>query len=108
MEKLLYSIPEAGELIGRRKSAAYAMAASGELETVPLGSQMMVPAAALLDLVNRLRAEAMGDGARRLLSVVDQDGRVDVTRIPDSVTLAELAQVKLILAERGEPDGVAS
>jgi excisionase family DNA binding protein len=47
VEKLLYSITEAGELIGRRKSTAYAMAAAGELETVVVGSQRMVPADAL-------------------------------------------------------------
>lgn len=100
MEKLLYTISEAGELIGRRKSAAYAMASAGELETVLVGSQRMVPAEALRSLVDRLRAEAKTDRTHRFIDLVDADGRIDVSLLPDDATLADLAEVKRLVAER--------
>lgn len=102
MEKLLYSITEAGELLGRRKSAAYQMAANGVLETVVVGSQRMVPARALTDLVERLREPVTSKRVERILELVDADGRIDVAAIPAGCTLADLEAAKAALASTRE------
>ncbi|MFP5256070.1 MAG: helix-turn-helix domain-containing protein [Acidimicrobiia bacterium] len=101
MERLLYSIPEAAARLGRGKSTGYAMAASGELETVLLGSRRMVPADALEKLIGRLRAGS--PSVQRLVDLIEDDGRLDVTRIPPGTTLADLEAAQRIVAERQVP-----
>jgi hypothetical protein len=40
------------------------------------------------------------EGVDRLLELIDADGRIDVAEIPGSTTLADLAAVKRVVAER--------
>lgn len=51
--RLMYSIEEAASLLGISRSKAYGCARSGELRTVRLGSRIVVPSAALAELVER-------------------------------------------------------
>ncbi len=51
--RLMYSIGEAASLLGISKSKAYECARTGELRTVRLGGRIVVPEAALAELVER-------------------------------------------------------
>lgn len=105
VDRLLVTIPEAGEILGRKKTVAYEMAARGELETVILGSRRMVPVASLEPLVERLRTQTMTgvDRARTLADLVDDEGRIDVAAIPSGTTLADLEATKALVAARRGP-----
>ncbi|GEM_PF-2097598 len=49
--RLTYTVPQAGELLGIGRDAAYAAAARGEIPTLRLGRRLVVPAAKLAQLV---------------------------------------------------------
>ena len=59
--KLLYRINEASEVSSISRSRLYELIASGEVESVKLGSTRLIPHDALEDFVTKLRAEA-GEG----------------------------------------------
>ena len=56
--KLLYRINEAAEVSSISRSRLYELIASGELESVKLGSTRLIPHDALEDFVSKLRSEA--------------------------------------------------
>ncbi|TVR25379.1 MAG: DNA-binding protein [Nitriliruptor sp.] len=56
--KLLYRINEASEVSSISRSRLYELMASGELESVKLGSTRLIPHAALEAFVARLRSGA--------------------------------------------------
>jgi excisionase family DNA binding protein len=67
VEKLLYSITEGAPILGVGRTTAYQLVADGEIETVKVGSRRLIPAQALSDFVNRLRAEGgAGDASDHL------------------------------------------
>ena len=45
------SVPEAGEVLGIGREAAYNAARRGELPTIRIGRRLLVPTQALLDLL---------------------------------------------------------
>jgi excisionase family DNA binding protein len=47
-EKLVYSVVEAGRLLGLGRSASYEAARSGQLPTIKIGGRYRVPRVALL------------------------------------------------------------
>ncbi len=47
MDKLTYTVPEAAELLGIGRAAAYEAARSGQLPTIRIGKRVLVPVAAL-------------------------------------------------------------
>jgi excisionase family DNA binding protein len=47
MERLTYTIEEAGELLGLSRNNSYNLARSGSLPTIKLGKRLLVPKAAL-------------------------------------------------------------
>jgi excisionase family DNA binding protein len=49
--RLVYSVGEAGELLGISRAFAYELAARGELPVIRMGRRLLVPKAALLALV---------------------------------------------------------
>jgi len=49
--RLTCTVPEAGQLLGIGRDAAYAAAARGEIPTLSLGRTLRVPVAKLLELV---------------------------------------------------------
>lgn len=53
-ERLVYTVPEAGALVGLGKQAAYEAAKNGSLPTVKFGRRIVVPKVAL----QRMLAEA--------------------------------------------------
>jgi hypothetical protein len=96
MDKLLYTIPEFGTLIGRNKSSAYQLVKDGAVETVLLGGQKMVPVEAAKAFVARLAASTT---VERILELVDEEGRLDVAALPPEATLADLREARRRLAE---------
>jgi excisionase family DNA binding protein len=50
-ERLVYTVAEAGELLGISRAFAYELVARGELPVVCLGRRRLVPKVALLALV---------------------------------------------------------
>ena len=51
-DRLVYTVTEAGELLGISRAFAYELVARGELPVVRLGRRRLVPKAALLALVS--------------------------------------------------------
>ena len=47
VERLTFTVSEAGQLLGICRNKAYAAAANGELPTIRIGRRIMVPKAAL-------------------------------------------------------------
>ena len=45
--RLTYTVPEAAELLGVGRSAAYEAARSGQIPTIRIGKRILVPRAAL-------------------------------------------------------------
>lgn len=56
--RLLLSVTEAAAVLGVGRTTAYELIAAGQLETVHIGRCARVPAAAVEELVERLRARA--------------------------------------------------
>jgi excisionase family DNA binding protein len=52
-ERLVYTVSEAGELLGISRAFAYELVARGELPVVRLGRRCLVPKVALLALVGQ-------------------------------------------------------
>jgi excisionase family DNA binding protein len=50
-ERLVYTVTEAGELLGISRAFAYELVARGELPVIRLGRRLLVPRVALLALV---------------------------------------------------------
>ncbi|MEA2581354.1 MAG: hypothetical protein QOE83_2246 [Actinomycetota bacterium] len=61
--RLLLKADRAAEVLDTSRTRIYELIASGELESVRLGGTRRIPQAALVDLVERLRAEgSSGEG----------------------------------------------
>lgn len=57
-ERLTLTVPEAGELLGLSRGAAYAAARSGALPTLRLGHRLLVPRARLLAMLGEPNTDA--------------------------------------------------
>jgi len=55
-DRLVLTVPEAGEILGISRAFAYELVARGELPFIRLGRRVVVPKAALLELVNQATA----------------------------------------------------
>jgi excisionase family DNA binding protein len=53
-DRLVYTVAEAGELLGISRAFAYELVARGELPVIRLGRRRLVPKAGLLALVARV------------------------------------------------------
>lgn len=47
VERLTHTVPEAGQILGIGRNAAYEGAKSGEIPTIKIGNRLVVPKAAL-------------------------------------------------------------
>jgi excisionase family DNA binding protein len=61
-ERLVYTVAEAGELLGISRAFAYELVARGELPVICLGRRRLVPRVALLALVGQ-GSEASSSGS---------------------------------------------
>jgi excisionase family DNA binding protein len=61
-ERLVYSVPEAGRLLGLGRNAAYAAAKRGDIPTIRIGRRLVVPKAAFHRTFELMRS---GDGYAR-------------------------------------------
>ena len=59
-DRLVYTVGEAGELLGISRAFAYELVARGELPVIRLGRRRLVPQIALLALVEQ-RADAASE-----------------------------------------------
>ena len=57
-ERLVYTVAEAGELLGISRAFAYELVARGDLPVIRLGRRRLVPRAALLALVGQSEPES--------------------------------------------------
>lgn len=55
-EKLLYSIPEAAEMLSVSPRVLERLIADGEIDTVKIGRRRLVPSEALAEYVERVKA----------------------------------------------------
>jgi excisionase family DNA binding protein len=53
LEKLVYSVPEAGALLGLARNASYDAAARGEIPTIRIGKLLKVPKVAFEQMLAR-------------------------------------------------------
>ena len=60
-ERLVYTVAEAGEMLGISRAFAYELVARGELPVIRLGRRLLVPKAGLLALVGQTQPEASSD-----------------------------------------------
>jgi excisionase family DNA binding protein len=60
-EPLVYTVAEAGEMLGISRAFAYELAARGELPVIRLGRRRLVPKAGLLALVGQSEPAALSD-----------------------------------------------
>lgn len=97
-EKLLYSTAEACTRLNIGKTKLFELIRSGQLESVLIGSARLIPADACTDLVDRLRSHR--GCVDRIVELIDEHGRIDVSLIPEGTTLADLAEVKRLVTER--------
>ena len=56
-ERLVYTVSEAGEMLGISRAFAYELVARGELPVIKLGRRRLVPKAGLLALVAQAEPE---------------------------------------------------
>ena len=57
-ERLVYTVAEAGEMLGISRAFAYELVARGELPVIRLGRRLLVPKVGLLALVGQTEPEA--------------------------------------------------
>jgi len=62
-DRLVYTVPEAGELLGISRAFAYELVARGEIPVIRLGRRCLVPKVALLALIGQSSAE-IGQASR--------------------------------------------
>ena len=60
-ERLVYTVAEAGEMLGISRAFAYELVARGELPVIKLGRRRLVPKVGLLALVGQSELEAAPD-----------------------------------------------
>ncbi len=58
-DRLVYTVAEAGALLGISRAFAYELVARGELPVIRLGRRRLVPKAALKALVSQEKPDAM-------------------------------------------------
>jgi excisionase family DNA binding protein len=63
VEKLTFTVDEAGEMLGISRGTAYAAAKSGDLPTIRMRHRLLVPRAALLRLLEGEGRRPSGDKA---------------------------------------------
>lgn len=61
-EALLHPVDDTCNILGIGKSQTWELIARGELESVKIGRRRLIPHDAIVDYVQRLRAEAAGSG----------------------------------------------
>jgi excisionase family DNA binding protein len=62
-ERLVYTVAEAGELLGISRAFAYELLARGELPVIRLGRRRLVPKVALLSLIEAQTSRPGSDAA---------------------------------------------
>jgi excisionase family DNA binding protein len=56
-KRLVYEVPEAGEMLGLNRNAAYAAAKRGDIPTIRIGKLIRVPKAAFNQMLERAGAK---------------------------------------------------
>lgn len=96
--RLTITVPEAGEVLGIGRAAAYAAADSGDIPTLRVGRRLIVPVARLRAMLGE--TEPVGEGvpmvmdSQELRSLIETAELLETLsgRILDSLRAAERAQ----------------
>ncbi|MGO9455909.1 MAG: helix-turn-helix domain-containing protein [Acidimicrobiales bacterium] len=83
-ERLVFTVAEAGELLGISRAFAYELVARGELPVIRLGRRRLIPKRALLELVGM--DTAANSGSDPVTRLVDGSGS-DVPSIAHPASL---------------------
>jgi excisionase family DNA binding protein len=84
-ERLVYSVAEAGALLGISRAFAYELVARGELPVIRLGRRRLVPKAALIAFVGLEAAnEADATGSERAIVDVHKSVHTSAQRLARS------------------------
>ena len=62
-EQLLHTVTETAGILAIGRTRTFEKVASGEIESVRIGRRRLVPAAAIVEYVERLRAEQSDEGS---------------------------------------------
>lgn len=93
----LYRLAEVMERLSLSHTQAYREMKAGRLAYIQRGPHRLFEHEAIEAYIASLKAT---DGVDRLLELVDEQGRIDLGRIPEGTTLADLDAAKRHLAER--------
>ena len=63
VERLVYTVPEAGKLLSISRASAYEGVRRGQIPSIRVGRRLMVPKAALFAMLARATATRDGDAA---------------------------------------------
>ena len=97
MQKRLYGLDEVLEMLPLSRSELYRRMAAGELAFIQMGTRRLFEVEAIEAFVTHLKQTSV---VEELLELVDEQGRIDVVTIPEQATLADLAELKRLVAER--------
>lgn len=95
----LYRLAEVLEMLSLSRTQAYREMKEGRLAFIQSGNRRLFEPEAVEAFVASLKET---DAVDRLLHRVDSAGRIDVAELCGGVTLADLAELKRIVAERRE------
>jgi excisionase family DNA binding protein len=62
-ERLTFTVPEAGRIIGISRGCAYEAARSGQIPTIRIGGRLVVPKAALMKMLEASDSRQPGTAA---------------------------------------------
>ena len=93
----LFALPEVLEMLSMSRTQAYREMATGRLAFIQHGRHRVFEPEAIDAFIASLKAT---EGVDLLVDLIDEQGRIDVARIPEGTTLADLDAAKRILADR--------
>ncbi len=67
-EKLVYTVPEAGKLLGISRATAYSLAHQGQIPVIRLGKRLVVPKCGLERMLNETRNQPQQHGQEKPIS----------------------------------------
>lgn len=94
---LLCKIPDACRLLCVGRTKFYALRDAGEIEVVKVGGSSLVPLDSIQRFVERLRTAA--PRVQALIDLTDENGMLDLSRLPAGTSLADLEALKRIVAD---------
>lgn len=96
---LAHSVSDVSKALGIGRTKTWELVNDGTIPTFRVDRRVLVADEDLEALIERLRTRSSRP-IDFLIDLVDDEGRLDVARIPAGTTLADLEAVKRLVAER--------